>query len=125
MPPRPFSEFVTLVCEALAPLGGVRARRMFGGYGISCDGLTFALVSDDTLYFKVDDANRPAYEALGLASFRPMPDRPVELSYRQPPAEVFDDNQEMLTWARPALDAALRAAAKKAAKGKRKPVGAS
>ena len=55
MPPAPFSEFVTYVLEVLAPLGQeVRARRMFGGYGLSCDGLTFALVADEVLYLKAE-----------------------------------------------------------------------
>lgn len=118
MPGKPIGEFAALVCEALALLGDVRARRMFGGYGVSCDGLTFALIADDILYFKVDDANRPAYEARGLEPFRPMADRPALLSYRPPPSEVFDDSEEMLAWARPALEAALRAAAKKRKSGR-------
>ncbi|MCG5239821.1 TfoX/Sxy family protein [Azospirillum doebereinerae] len=113
MPARPPSEFVVTVCETLAALGDVRARRMFGGYGISCDGLTFALVSDDTLYFKVDDANRASYEALGLEPFRPFTDRPTALSYRPPPDSALDDPRDLLDWARPALEAALRAAARK------------
>jgi len=112
---RPPSEFVSSVCETLARLGDVRARRMFGGYGISCDGLTFALVSDDTLYFKVDDGNRAAYEALGLEPFRPFADKPTAMSYRPPPDSALDDPDDLLDWARPALEAALRAAAAKRA----------
>lgn len=118
MAARPPSEFVSSLCDALAPLGDVRARRMFGGYGIHCDGLTFALVADDTLYFKVDDGNRAPYEALGLEPFRPFAGRPTALSYRPPPDSALDDPAELLDWARPALDAALRAAAAKRRKAK-------
>ncbi len=117
---RPPSAFVSELCDTLAPLGDVRARRMFGGYGIHCDGLTFALVADDILYFKVDDANRPAYEALGLEPFRPFADKPTALSYRPPPDSALDDPGALLEWARPAFDAALRAAAKR--KNTKKPL---
>ena len=42
---------------------------MFGGAGVYCDGVMFALVPRDTLYFRVDDGNRAAYEAEGLEPF--------------------------------------------------------
>lgn len=108
----------------MAPLGDVRARRMFGGYGLSIDGLSFALVADETLYFKADDVNRESFLSLGLEPFRPpfrpMPDKPTTLSYYPPPDPALDDRDELLPWARSGFEAALRAAAKKAAKAKRK-----
>ena len=63
------SEFVEFVLESLQPLRGVSARRMFGGWGIYKDGVMFALIAYDTLYFKVDDGNRQAYEDGGPALF--------------------------------------------------------
>ena len=50
-----FGEFLQ---DQLGSLGHVTVRRMFGGAGVYCDGLMFGLVSDDTLYFRVDDGNR-------------------------------------------------------------------
>lgn len=120
MPARPPSDYVANLCEMMAPLGDVRARRMFGGYGLSIDGLTFALVADETLYFKADDVNRGSFAALGLEPFRPMPDKPTTLSYYPPPDSALDDREELLPWARSGFEAALRAAAKKAAKAGRK-----
>ncbi|WP_119679044.1 TfoX/Sxy family protein [Indioceanicola profundi] len=106
-------DYVNYLLELLAPLGEVKARAMFGGYGLSLDGLTFALVADDVLYFKVDEANRPAYTALGLKPFVPFPDKPDQtMGYHPPPETVFDDTDELLSWARPALEAAMRAKAK-------------
>ncbi|MBY6262215.1 TfoX family protein [Azospirillum sp. 412522] len=122
MPARPPSEYVATLCEMLAPLGDVQVRRMFGGYGLSIDGLTFALIADETLYFKADDGNRDAFTELGLKPFRPMPDKPTTLSYYPPPDSALDDHAELLDWGRSGFDAALRAAAKKAAKRKKKPV---
>lgn len=120
MPAQPPSEYVATLCEMLAPLGDVRVRRMFGGYSLSIDGLTFALIADEILYFKADDVNRAAFTELGLEPFRPMPDKPTTLSYYPPPDSALDDQDELLPWARSGFEAALRAAAKKAARAKRK-----
>ncbi len=61
-----FGEFLQ---DQLRSLGHVTVRRMFGGAGVYCDGLMFGLVSDDTLYFRVDDGNRGAFEAEGQQPF--------------------------------------------------------
>lgn len=125
MPPRPPSDYVVTLCEMMASLGDVRVRRMFGGYGLSIDGLTFALVADETLYLKVDEVNRGSFAALGLVPFRPMPDKPVTLSYYPPPEQALDDRDELLPWARSGFEAALRAAAKKAAKARKRHIPSS
>lgn len=109
----PPSDFVQFIGESLAPLGDLTVRRMFGGYGVYCDGLFFAIVADDVLYFKVDDGNSADYEALGLRPFKPSDDKPVTLSYYPPPESALDDPDELLGWARPAIAAAARAAAAK------------
>lgn len=121
MPPAPPSEFVQMLCESLAPLGDLAVRRMFGGYGLYCDGLFFAIVADEVLYLKVDDGNRADHEALGLRPFQPSPvgssgDKPVTLSYHPPPESALDEPDELMRWARPALAAAARAAALKGAR---------
>ena len=40
---------------------------MFGGFGITLDGVMFALIADDRLYLKVDYRTRPDYETAGAA----------------------------------------------------------
>ena len=107
----PVSELVLFLCESLAPLGSVSARRMFGGYALYCDGIVFALIANDVLYFKADDGNRPDYEALGLRPFKPFDDKPTVMPYFPPPESALDDPDELLLWARPALAAAIRTAA--------------
>ena len=52
------NEYLQYVLEQLAALPRVTSRHMFGGFGLYCDGLFFALIFSDTLYFKVGDANR-------------------------------------------------------------------
>ncbi len=102
------SGFVDFVLELLEPLGGVSARRMFGGHGLFRDGLMFALIVDDTLYLKTGDRNRPDFEAAGAPPFTyTRAGREIALSYYEAPAELFDDADDLCAWARRASDAAL------------------
>ncbi len=105
-PPAGFTDFVL---ELLEPLGGVTARRMFGGGGLFRDGLMFAIIDDDTLFMKVDDGNRPAFEAAGARPFTyRRKERTIAMSYYEAPPELFDDADELCAWARAAHEAALR-----------------
>lgn len=106
------NEFVGHVLELLAPLGPATARAMFGGWGIYLDGVMFALVADDTLYFKADDGNRGTFLKAGLELFRyTQRGRLVTFDYFRAPEEAFDAPHLMLPWAREGLAAALRARA--------------
>jgi DNA transformation protein len=62
--------FAEFLCEQLAPLGRVTMRRMFGKTGVFCDGLILGMVTDNTLYFRVDNHNREAFKE--AASFPPL-----------------------------------------------------
>lgn len=108
------SDFVSNVIDLLAHWGGVSARRMFSGYGLYRQGVMFALVIDDVLYFKVDARNRPDFESAGMGPFayeRKNRSAPVAMSYWEAPPDLFDDADAMLAWARRAFEAALRAKA--------------
>jgi DNA transformation protein len=48
--------------EFPAPLGRVTMRRMFGKTGVFCDGVLLGMVTDNMLYFRVDDDNRAAFK---------------------------------------------------------------
>ena len=110
MAPRRPPPFVTHVLELMEPLGPVVARSMFGGWGLSLDGLTFALIAGEELYLKTDDRNRPAYEALGLPAFAPYEDQPERrMNYHMPPAAALEDADSLMSWVGPAYEVALRA----------------
>ena len=101
-------DFRDFVLEQLAPAGRVTPRAMFGGVGLYLDGLFFALIDDDTLYFKADDATRPRYEQASSRPFCPYPDHPDKaMGYWQVPAEVLEDADELAAWAREAMAVAL------------------
>ena len=109
------ASFVAFVEEQLAPLGGVRSKSMFGGYGLYARDVFFACVDDGRLYFRVDDTTRPLYEERGMGPFTPMPQM-VMKSYYEVPVEVIEDAAELARWAREAMAAAPKK--KAAAKGK-------
>jgi DNA transformation protein and related proteins len=111
------NEYLEYVLEQLAGLPGVRSNRMFSGAGLYQDEVFFGLLFGETLYFKVGDNNRPDYESRGMAQFRPYKDRPqVSFTYYEVPPEVLEDRQELVAWARRAVEAAVAIQAAKAAK---------
>jgi len=103
------SDFIPFVQELLEGWAPVSARRMFGGHGLYHESLMFAIVMDQRLYLKVDEVNRPEFEALGLGPFTyAMKGKEVALSYWAAPDAIFDDPQEAVQWGQSAWDAALR-----------------
>lgn len=105
----PIPEFIAHVMEQMSALGGIHAKRMFGGWGIFKDDLMFAVVIQDELYFKVDDENLARFESRGLKPFTyEARGRRVALRYFQAPAETLDDAQAMAEWAADAWACALR-----------------
>ena len=111
--------YLEYVLEQLAGLRGVVSRRMFGGAGLYQDEVFFALIFSDTLFFKVNDDSRPEYEARGMSRFKPYKDRPeLSFTYYEVPADVLEDREELVVWARRSVQAA---AASKSAKPGRRP----
>jgi DNA transformation protein len=101
--------FRTFVLEQLArTTTGVRARGMFGGVGIYGGEHFFALISDDTLYFKVDDTNRPDFIARGMGPFRPYGPDGETMQYYAVPADLLEDAEALEPWVRRAIEVARR-----------------
>ena len=97
------------VRELLDPLGNISLRSMFGGHGVYCDGLFFAIVIDGRLYLKVDDETRARFKAVGSAPFVYQgKSASVEMSYWNAPEQAMDSAEDMRPWAQLAIAAALR-----------------
>ena len=106
-----FAEFLR---AQLAPLGRVTMRRMFGKTGVFCNGLMLGMVTDDTLYFRVDDHNRAVFkeaESVPPLNYQKQ-GRTIDLAFWRAPDRLLDEPDELVTWARAALGAARRVAAK-------------
>jgi len=109
------SSFKTLVVDQLnRAVPRIRARPMFGGVGLYSGELFFALIADDTVYFKVDASTRPEFEARGMEPFRPFGDEGGTMQYYQLPEDVLEDPETLRPWAEKALAVARQS------KGRRK-----
>jgi len=108
--------------DLFSDFGPVTIRPMFSGFGISADGVNFALSLRAGLYFRADAQTIPRFEAEGSKPFQYQTNkRSVTVaSYWQLPARLFDDTEELGEWARAALGAAQRAALKKRPKARKK-----
>jgi DNA transformation protein and related proteins len=107
-----FAEFLR---EQLTPLGRVTMRRMFGKTGVFCNGLMFGMVTNDTLYFRVDDLNRAVFkeaESVPPLSYEKQ-GCTIDLAFWRAPERLLDEPDELVTWARAALAAARRVAARR------------
>src|SRR5579859_6381985 len=107
-----FAEFLR---EQLAPLGRVTMRRMFGKTGVFCNGVMFGMVTDDTLYVRVDDLNKSVFKE--AESTPPLnyekQGQTIDLAFWRLPERLLDEPDELVTWARAALAAARRVAARR------------
>lgn len=104
------SEFIELVLEQLAPLGGARVRAMFGGYGVYQGDIFFAIIADDRLYFKTDGVTCAEFKALGLPPFTYITrNKTITMQYYEAPPEVFEEVAAMRRWAQQAIEVARRA----------------
>lgn len=119
------SEFVHFVVEGLQSLGPVSAKRMFGGHGLFMHDVMFGLIAWDTLYFKVDEINRPDYDTRGLGPFAYVSQqgKSTTMSYCEAPPEGLDDSVILKRWANDAYAAALRAQHRNQNKNKKSSMG--
>lgn len=106
------ASFLDYVKELFAPFGAIAVRRMFGGAGVYCDDLFFAIVDDDVIYLKTDGQSGEEFELRGLEpfTFETKDGRIESMSYYSAPGEIFENEDELKRWTSLALDAAMRAA---------------
>jgi DNA transformation protein len=103
------SEFVESLHETFERLGRIETRRMFGGHGVWHEGRMIALIARDTLYLKADAESAPHFDKLNLPPFTYVRQgKSMPMSYRQAPADLFEDREEAALWGRLAYEAALR-----------------
>jgi len=109
------SQYLAYILEQLAGLGDLRPRRMFGAVGLYSGELFFGLVDDDTLFFKSDSTNSAEYIARKMPRFMPFPERPeAVMAYYQVPADIVEDAESLIAWARKSVAVALNSRAAKA-----------
>lgn len=106
-----FRQFVLEQLQRVLP--AIRAKSMFGGVGIYSEELFFALIDDETVYFKVNDTNRGDFEERGLGPFRPFGDEGETMQYYELPPDLLEDPDALRPWADKAVQVARQAKQKK------------
>ena len=130
MPVPANNDFADYCCELLASVGPVVAKRMFGSWGLSLDGLMIAIVSDrgagEKLWLKANNETRGRFEAARCERFSYTThkgDEPVarDMNYYSAPEDAMDSVHAMAPWARLALDGAMAARLASAQRAPAKP----
>lgn len=96
----------------------VTHRKMFGGLGIYQDGVFFAVLDNDRLYFKSDAVTDPEFDRFDADSWVIDGDPPSVMPYREVPNAVCSDPGKLAAWIEASVAVASR---KKAAPRKKKP----
>lgn len=113
------SDFANYCSELLSAVGDAQAKRMFGGWGLYIDGVFVAIVVGETLYLKTDDQTQERFVAAGGTRFEyTARGKQHSSGYWSVPPEAMDSPALMAPWARLALEAAVRAKAARAPKGR-------
>ena len=112
-------DFREFVLEQLGRVAAIDWKRMFGGVGLYADGMFFALIDDDIVYFKVGDLNRADFEASGARAFRPYGEGSSSMNYYELPVEVLEDVDALRTWTEKSVAVARSTAASKREKKSR------
>jgi DNA transformation protein and related proteins len=107
--------------DLFSHFGPVTIRRMFSGFGISADGINFALALRSGLYLRADEQTVARFEAEGSKPFQYQTKAKTVTvgSYWHLPERLYDDPEELTDWAKAALAAAQRAALRKRPRGRK------
>lgn len=118
---RSLPEIVDHACELFAPLGTIRVKAMFGGYGFYCDEHFFAISAYQTLYLKADTESSEAFRQAGGEPFQVTfkDGRTETMNYWTVPEDAMESPARMEPWGRLALEAAVRGRKPKKSPGRK------
>lgn len=104
------SEYIIYLADLLSCVGTVKVKPMFGGYGVYAQGLMFALIHQDVLYFKVNVDTVTDYNQAGLLPFSYVKQGKIHhINYYQCPDDALEDEEVMSKWAIKAYGVAFAA----------------
>jgi len=102
--------YTDYVLECLQPVGAISSGRFFGGIGVSVDGVQFAMMMGNALFFVVDDSTRPQYEQMGTGCFwyNTKKKKINVKKYHEVPGEWLDEQETLLQRAEESIRIARR-----------------
>ena len=99
--------------DQLDGIEDIVSRPMFGGTGLYAGTVFFGIIYHGILYLKVDDRTRGNYERAGMKPFTPYAPSTTTMQYYEVPTGVLENSEDLTDWAREAIAAAGRSAARK------------
>jgi len=90
----------------MSQVAPISYRRIFNGYGIYHQGVQFAIIVNDRLYFRADEHSRDLYLAKRMTAFLPASITPSDSNFFQLPDDVLSQPAELIFWMRIAVEAA-------------------
>ncbi len=102
-------QYAQYVLDTLKPHGSIVAKSLFGGYGFYRDGIIFAIIVEDQLYFKIDDITRGDFEAYDSQQFvYEGKSMTVAMPYMTLPESILENRDELPLWIEKACQVSLR-----------------
>lgn len=103
-------EYINYIMELLGPVNTLSGGRFFGGTGIKCDSVQFAMVMGNSLFFVVDGSTRPKYEENGMGCFwyNTKKKKVNVRKYYEVPEELLEDQESLVRWARESIQIARK-----------------
>jgi len=99
--------FKDFVFDQLRGLPELRAKAMFGAYGLYQAGRFFAILDEGRAYFRTSDQSRAAYVDRGMKPFTyEMKGRTITMGYYEVPPEILENAEQLILWAKQAIDIA-------------------
>ncbi len=95
-----------LMSVVFQDIEGISSKPMFGGYGYYVDGIIFAFLDEDQIYFKVGEGNRADFEKMGSKPFiyKMKNGKTGTMSYWELPIDILENKEELIVWINKSLD---------------------
>ncbi len=100
------NHFLLHAVGSMSQVAPISYRRIFNGYGIYHQGVQFAIIVHDRLYFRADEHSRDLYIAKRMSAFLPASISTDDSNFFQLPDEVLSQPAELIFWMRIAVEAA-------------------
>ncbi|MEW4925095.1 TfoX/Sxy family protein [Algibacter sp. 2305UL17-15] len=99
--------FLNYVKDQLSEIGEFQAKKMFGGVGFFKEGIMFGMLGGAVFRLRVDDTNKPDFEAKGMKPYSSKTKK-KGMPYYEVPVEVLEDKDILKTWALKAFEVAKK-----------------
>jgi DNA transformation protein len=100
--------FRDYVLDQLADLGRFETKSMFGGVALLHGGAAFAKIKHGTVWLRADDTNRSSFVERGMSQYTYGKGQSRKLNFYEAPAEVIEDPDLFVEWARRSMQVARR-----------------